>query len=70
MLGSLQRQTSLFGFAFFKELACLEDPTLEEIDRLLEDAELVAICSRTLAARRGWRFFGRSHTRPMRLSPN
>ena len=52
MSGRLQRQASLFGFAFFKELTRLQDPTLGQIDLLLDDPELVAICSRALAGRR------------------
>jgi IS5 family transposase len=52
MIGRLQRQASLFGFAFFKELSCLQDPTLGQIDLLLDDPELVAICSRALGGRR------------------
>ena len=68
MIGSLQRQASLFGFAFFKELACLKDPTLGEIDLLLDDPALVAICSRALAARRQRSMdFGRSTIAPDRL---
>ena len=68
MIGSLQRQPSLFGFAFFKELACLQDPTLSAIDLLLDDPALVAICSRALAARRQRSMdFGRSTIAPDRL---
>lgn len=68
MIGPVQRQPSLFGFAFFKELACLQDPTLSEIDLLLDDPELVAICSRALAARRQRSiYFGRSTIAPDRL---
>lgn len=68
MIGPLQRQPSLFGFAFFKELACLQDPTLGEIDLLLDDPALVAICSRALAARRHRSMdFGRSTIAPDRL---
>ena len=68
MIGPLQRQPSLFGFAFFKELVCLQDPTLGEIDRLLDHADLVAVCSRALAARRGGSIdFGRSTIAPDRL---
>ena len=68
MIGPLQRQPSLFGFAFFKELVCLEDPTLSEIDLLLDDSALVAICSRALAARRQRSInFGRSTIAPDRL---
>ena len=68
MVGPLQRQPSLFGFAFFKELACLQDPTLGEIDLLLDDPALVAICSRALAARRHRSMdFGRSTIAPDRL---
>jgi len=68
VVGPLQRQPSLFGFAFFKELACLQDPTLGEIDLLLDDPALVAICSRALAARRHRSMdFGRSTIAPDRL---
>ena len=68
MIGPLQRQPSLFGFAFFKELTCLQDPTLGEIDLLLDDPALVAICSRALAARRHRSMdFGRSTIAPDRL---
>jgi IS5 family transposase len=68
VIGPLQRQPSLFGFAFFKELACLQDPTLGEIDLLLDDPALVAICSRALAARRHRSMdFGRSTIAPDRL---
>ena len=68
MIGCLQRQASLFGFAFFKELTHLQDPTLGQIDLLLDDPELVAICSRALAGR-GQRSldFGRSTIAPDRL---
>ena len=68
MIGPLQRQASLFGFAFFKELSCLQDPTLGQIDLLLDDAELVAICSRALAGRRQRSmYFGRCTIAPDRL---
>jgi transposase, IS5 family len=68
VIGPLQRQASLFGFAFFKELACLRDPTLGQIDLLLDDAELVAICSRALAVRRQRSMdFGRCTIAPDRL---
>jgi IS5 family transposase len=68
VIGPLQRQPSLFGFAFFKELACLQDPTLSEIDLLLDDPALMAICSRALAARRQRSInFGRSTIAPDRL---
>jgi IS5 family transposase len=68
VIGPLQRQPSLFGFAFFKELTCLQDPTLGEIDLLLDDPALVAICSRALAARRHRSMdFGRSTIAPDRL---
>jgi transposase, IS5 family len=68
VIGPLQRQPSLFGFAFFKELACLQDPTLSEIDLLLDDPALVAICSRALAARHQRSInFGRSTIAPDRL---
>ena len=68
MIGRLQRQASLFGFAFFKELTRLQDPTLGQIDLLLEDPELVAICSRALAGRRQRSLdFGRATIAPDRL---
>ncbi|MGB7791940.1 MAG: hypothetical protein WBL39_12090 [Terrimicrobiaceae bacterium] len=68
MIGPLQRQASLFGFAFFKELSGLQDPTLGQIDLLLDDAELVAICSRALAGRRQRSIsFGRCTIAPDRL---
>ena len=68
MIGPLQRQASLFVFAFFKELTCLQDPTLGQIDLLLDDPELVAICSRALAGRRQRSMdFGRSTIAPDRL---
>ena len=68
MIGPLQRQASLFGFAFFKELTSLQDPTLSQIDLLLEDPELVGICSRALAGRRQRSIsFGRSTIAPDRL---
>ena len=68
MIGRLQRQASLFGFAFFKELTQLQDPTLGQIDLLLDDPELVAICSRALAGRRQRSLdFGRSTIAPDRL---
>jgi len=65
VIGPLQRQPSLFGFAFFKELACLQDPTLGKIDLLLDDPGLVAICSLALAGRRQRSMdFGRSTIAP------
>jgi IS5 family transposase len=68
VIGRLQRQASLFGFAFFKELTRLQDPTLGQIDLLLDEPELVAICSRALAGRRQRsRDFGRSTIAPDRL---
>jgi IS5 family transposase len=68
VIGCLQRQASLFGFAFFKELTHLQDPTLGQIDLLLDDPELVAICSRALAGRRQRSMdFGRSTIAPDRL---
>ena len=68
MIGRLQRQASLFGFAFFKELTRLQDPTLGQIDLLLEDPDLVAICSRALAGRRQRSLdFGRATIAPDRL---
>ena len=68
MIGPLQRQPSLFGFSFFKELPCLQDPTPGKIDLLLDDPGLVAICSLALTGRRQRSMdFGRSTTAPDRL---
>ena len=68
MIGRLQRQASLFGYAFFKELASVHDPTLSHIDRVLDDRQLVEVCSRALAARRGRSVdFGRGSIAPDRL---
>ena len=68
MIGRLQRQASLFGYAFFKELACLQDPTLSHIDTVLDDRQLVELCSRALGARRRRSAdFGRGSIAPDRL---
>jgi transposase, IS5 family len=68
VIGCLQRQASLFGFAFFKEVARLEHPTLSQIDALLDEEKLVAICAQRLAERRPRsRDFGRTSIAPDRL---
>jgi IS5 family transposase len=51
MVGLLQRQASLFSFAFFKEAAAIQDPCLERIDALLEDPALIALSTQVLATR-------------------
>lgn len=51
MIGSMQRQASLFSFAFFKEAATISDATLDRIDLWLEDPRLLALSSRALAGR-------------------
>lgn len=51
MIGKTVRQSSLFAFAFFKEAAAIRDPTLDVVDRLLEDPELLALSTQTLAKR-------------------
>jgi IS5 family transposase len=68
MVGSTQRQASLFSFAFFKEAALIRDPLLEPIDALLEDPELLALSSGVLAGRStGSERLGRRGTAPDRL---
>jgi len=51
VIGRLDRQASLFSFAFFKEAAAIKDPVLEQIDALLEDDYLLALSRQALAAR-------------------
>lgn len=51
MVGATQRPASLFSFAFFQEAATIRDPLLDPIDALLEDPELVALCTGLLAGR-------------------
>ena len=51
MIGRLQRQASLFSFAFFKETVALSDATLDGIDAWLDDPELLALSTRVLAKR-------------------
>jgi IS5 family transposase len=51
VIGSTIRPASLFSFAFFKEAAAIADPILDPIDLLLEDPELVALCTRLLQGR-------------------
>jgi hypothetical protein len=51
VIGTTQRPASLFSFAFFKEVAAIADPVLDPIDALLEDPELLALCTELLAGR-------------------
>ena len=51
MIGKTVRPASLFAFAFFKEVAAISDPILEEVDRMLEDWELLALSTQALASR-------------------
>ncbi len=51
MIGRLQRPASLFSFAFFREAAAIAAPVLDPIDALLEDPELIALCTRLLSGR-------------------
>lgn len=51
MIGKTVRQASLFAFAFFKEAAAISEPMLDALDSLLEDPQLLALCSQVLASR-------------------
>ncbi|MBV8223964.1 MAG: ISNCY family transposase [Verrucomicrobia bacterium] len=51
MVAKTIRPASLFGFAFFKEAAAINDPTLDAVDRLLEDPQLLALSTQLLASR-------------------
>jgi IS5 family transposase len=52
MIGNTNRQASLFFFAFAREVSAIQDVTLDEIDLLLQDDELLALCSQKLGGRR------------------
>lgn len=68
MVGPLQRQASLFSFAFFKEAAVIQDPFLERIDALLDDPALIALSTQVLAARSAHsETLGRTSIAPDRL---
>jgi IS5 family transposase len=68
MIGNTQRQASLFFFAFAKEVSAIKDVTLDEIDRLLQDDELLSLCSEKLGGRcLRSKDFGRPGIAPDRL---
>jgi IS5 family transposase len=52
MIGTTSRQASLFYFAFAKEVAAIKDLTLDQIDTLLQDDELLDLVRQRLATRR------------------
>jgi transposase, IS5 family len=68
MIGNTNRQASLFFFAFAKEVSAIKDVTLDQIDRLLQDDELLSLCSEKLGGRRlRSKDFGRPGIAPDRL---
>lgn len=68
MVGSLQRQASLFSFAFFNQAAKIADPLLDPIDALLDDPSLLALSARALGSRaKRSEDFGRTSIAPDRL---
>lgn len=68
MIGSTSRQASLFYFAFAKEVSTIKDVTLDELDELLQDAELLELTSQRLGGRRlRSKDFGRPGIAPDRL---
>ncbi len=68
MIGNTIRQASLFFFAFAKEVSAIKDVTLDEIDLLLQDDQLLSLCSEKLGRRRlRSKDFGRPGIAPDRL---
>jgi len=68
MIGRTTRQASLFYFAFAKEVAAIQDVTLDEIDALLQDGELLELASEKLGGRcLRSKDFGRPGIAPDRL---
>jgi len=68
VIGSTSRQASLFYFAFAKEVASIRDLTLDELDGLLKDPELLALSYKALGGRcQRSKDFGRPGIAPDRL---
>ena len=68
MIGSTHRQASLFFFAFAKEVSAIKDVTLDELDGLLQDGELLALTAKKLGGRcLRSKDFGRPGIAPDRL---
>ena len=68
MIGSTTRQASLFYFAFAKEVSAIKDVTLDELDALLQDPELLVLTSEKLGGRHlRSKDFGRPGIAPDRL---
>src|SRR3974377_1839736 len=68
MIGSTTRQASLFYFAFAKEVSAIKDVTLDQLDALLQDEQLLALTSEKLGGRRlRSKDFGRPGIAPDRL---
>src|SRR3974377_1176159 len=68
MIGHTNRQASLFFFAFAKEVSAIKNVTLDEIDLLLQDEALLALCSEKLGGRcLRSKDFGRPGIAPDRL---
>jgi IS5 family transposase len=68
VIGPTQRQASLFYFAFAKEVSAIKDVTLDELDLLLEDTQLLQMTTGKLGARHSRSIdFGRPGIAPDRL---
>lgn len=68
MIGSTNRQASLFFFAFAKEVSAIKDVTLDELDELLQDGQLLDLTAEKLGGRRlRSKDFGRPGLAPDRL---
>jgi IS5 family transposase len=51
MIGSTTRQASLFYFAFAREVSAIKDVTLDQLDTLLQDPELLTLTAQKLGGR-------------------
>src|SRR5512135_2249626 len=51
MIGSTTRQASLFYFAFAREVSAIKDVTLDELDTLLQDPQLLTLAAKKLGGR-------------------
>jgi IS5 family transposase len=68
MIGSIDRQASLFYFAFAREVSAIKDLSLDELDEWLQDSQLLELSADKLGRRRlRSKDFGRPGIAPDRL---